>query len=175
MTGINVFDTALGAVGIAWTERGVCGVQLPEGSVAATRARLLRRFPDAREVAPSGSVARAIADIVALLEGEPRDLSSVELDEHTLPEFQRRVYAVTRAIGPGSTLEYGDIARQLGDPLAARAVGQALGQNPYPIIVPCHRVLAAGQRAGGFSARGGVTTKLRLLEIERRRLPFELT
>ena len=92
-----------------------------------------------------------------------------------MSEFDSAVYRVARTIPPGETLTYGEIARRLDEPGAARAVGQALGANPIPVIIPCHRVLAAGDRAGGFSAPGGVITKLKLLEIERRNVPFALT
>jgi methylated-DNA-[protein]-cysteine S-methyltransferase len=111
-------------------------------------------------------VRRAIDGIVALLRGEASDLSSVALDMERVPPFHRRVYDIARTIPPGATLSYGEIAARLGDPSVARAVGQALGQNPFAIVVPCHRVLAAGRRSGGFSAPGGVRTKLLLLEIE---------
>ena len=108
----------------------------------------------------------AIARMVALLEGAAIDLSDILLDLAEVSEFQRSVYAIAREIPPGRTLTYGDIARQLGDLALSREVGQALGRNPCPIIVPCHRVLAAGDRPGGFSANGGVETKLRMLAIE---------
>jgi methylated-DNA-[protein]-cysteine S-methyltransferase len=164
---IAIFETAIGACGIAWDERGIAAVQLPEASEQKTRARLLRRFSEAREAPPSPDVQRAIDGITALLRGEASDLSAVALDMNDLPEFNRRVYEVARAIPPGATLSYGEIAAKLGEPpQAARDVGQALGQNPFPIIVPCHRVLAANGKPGGFSASGGVTTKLRLLTIE---------
>ena len=152
------------------------GVQLPEASEVATRARLQRRFPDATEAPPTPMIQAAIDGIVTLLAGEDAgDLGEIELDLHAVPAFNVAVYRVARTIPPGETLTYGDIAARLDDPGAARAVGQALGANPIPIIVPCHRVLAAGGRAGGFSAPGGVMTKLKLLEIERRRFPFTLT
>jgi O-6-methylguanine DNA methyltransferase len=167
--GFALFDTKIGRCGIAWGERGVTGVQLPERSAAATRARLAKRFPEAREAAPKGEVRRAVDAIVALLRGEGADLTTVALDLSGLPLFERRVYETARAIAPGSTLSYGDIARRLGDPAAARAVGRALARNPFAIVVPCHRVLAAGGRTGGFSAAGGVATKRRLLEIEAKR------
>jgi len=169
------FATPIGLCGIAWTGRGICGVQLPESSDAATRQRLMRRFAGAVEAEPPSDIGIVIEDVVALLSGERRDLAGAVLDESAVPEFNRRVYAVARSIAPGATLSYGEIAERLGDASAARAVGQALGQNPYPIIVPCHRVLAAGGRAGGSSARGGVDTKVRLLEIERSRIPFQLS
>jgi methylated-DNA-[protein]-cysteine S-methyltransferase len=171
----SFFGTSIGLCGIAWTDRGICGVQLPESNDAVTRERLKRRFSGAAELEPPADIQSVIDDVVALLEGEPRDLSAAVLDEREVPDFNLRVYAVARSIAPGATLSYGEIAQRLGDAGLARAVGQALGQNPYPIIVPCHRVLAADGRAGGFSARGGVDTKLRLLEIERSRIPFELT
>lgn len=109
---------------------------------------------------------RAVDDIVGLLGGEARDLRYVEIDIHGVPEFNRRVYAIARTIPFGATLSYGEIAERLGDRMLAREVGQALGQNPMPIIIPCHRVLAAGGKIGGFSAPGGADTKLRLLAIE---------
>ena len=164
--GFALFDTPIGRCGIAWSSQGVAGVQLPERSDRRTRARLLRRFPDMQEAQPPPEVERAIEGIVALLEGEPSDLSAIALDMDGVPPFHRRVYEVARAIAPGATRSYGDIAGQLGEPGAARDVGEALGQNPFPIIVPCHRVLAAGGKLGGFSANGGIATKLRLLSIE---------
>ncbi len=163
-----LFDTTIGACGIAWGERGIAAVQLPEASEQKTYARLQRRFPEAREAPPTPEVQRAVDGITALLRGEAIDLTAIALDIEELPAFNRRVYEVARAIPPGATLSYGEIAAKLGEPpQAARDVGQALGQNPIPIIVPCHRVLAANGKPGGFSASGGVTTKLRLLTIER--------
>ncbi len=111
----------------------------------------------------------AIDGIVALLHGEAGDLSAIELDMDGVPPFHRRVYALARTIAPGETMSYGEIAAQLGAAGSARAVGQALARNPFAIVVPCHRVLAAGGKVGGFSANGGTTTKLRLLSIERAR------
>jgi methylated-DNA-[protein]-cysteine S-methyltransferase len=169
MTAVSfaIFETAIGACGIAWNERGIVAVQLPEASEQKTRARLQRRFPETREVSPTPEVQGAIDGIVSLLRGEASDLTAIVLDVEDLPAFNRRVYEVARAIAPGATLSYGEIAAKLGEPpQAARDVGQALGQNPIPIIVPCHRVLAANGKPGGFSASGGVTTKLRLLTIE---------
>ncbi|HEX9478100.1 MAG TPA: methylated-DNA--[protein]-cysteine S-methyltransferase [Methylomirabilota bacterium] len=172
MTGFALFDTAIGWCGIAWGARGLVGVQLPEGSAPATRARLLRRFPDAREAPPPPEAQRAIDGITTLLRGEPSALDGVALDMEGVPEFNRRVYEVARTIPWGATLSYGEIAKRLGDPGVARDVGQALGQNPFAIVVPCHRVLAAGGKWGGFSARGGVSTKRRLLSIEAAQRPL---
>jgi len=162
----SIFDTALGACGIIWTVRGIAGVQIHDGSERATRASVLRRFPGAQETPPPAGVQRAIEGIVALLHGERRNLNDVTIDDEDLPAFNRKVYDVTRAIPPGATLTYGEVAERLGDKLLARDVGQALGQNPIPLIVPCHRVLAASGKTGGFSAPGGVASKLRLLTIE---------
>ncbi len=164
--GFQLFDTPIGRCGIAWGERGLVGVQLPEASASATRARVQRRFPGAREAAPPRDVQRALDGIQRLLRGEPSDLSGVPLDMQGVPPFHRRVYESARAIPPGATLSYGELAARLGSPGSARAVGQALGRNPFAIVVPCHRVLAASGRAGGFSANGGVATKLRMLSLE---------
>jgi methylated-DNA-[protein]-cysteine S-methyltransferase len=141
-------------------------LRLPEGSATATRARVLRRHAGAAEGVPPVDVQAAIEGIVALLAGRRVDLSAVKIDGETTPLFNAKVYAIARRIPPGETLTYGEIAEQLGDRLLARDVGTALGQNPTPLIVPCHRVLAAGGKVGGFSATGGVVTKLQLLSIE---------
>ncbi len=164
--GLTLFDTAIGRCGIAWGPRGIVALQLPEATPDATRARLLRAHPDAVEGEPPEAVRAAIEAIVALLHGEPRDLTGIALDMEHVPDFHRRVYQVAQTIPPGKTLTYGDVARRLGDPGAAQAVGQALGRNPFAIIVPCHRVVATGGRIGGFSANGGAATKRRILAIE---------
>lgn len=166
----SVFDTAIGRCAIAWNEHGIARVQLPETSDALTCARLLRHLPDATRAEPPERQRQAIARIRALLSGERDDLADLKLDLHEVPPFHRRVYELVRSIGPGRTMTYGEVAARLGDPAAARAVGQALGDNPFAPIVPCHRVLAAGGRPGGFSAAGGVATKLRMLEIEGARI-----
>lgn len=162
----SLFDTPLGPLGIIWNERGVVGVQLPEATSKGTRLRVLARFPEAREDEPPPKVRRTIGQIRALLQSKKCDLSKVPLDLERVPPFHRKVYEAARAIGPGITLSYGELALRAGSPGAARAVGQALRHNPFPIIVPCHRVLAAGGRIGGFTASGGVNTKARLLALE---------
>ena len=164
--GFAIFSTAIGACGVVWSVRGIAGVALPTVSERATRARVARRYPEVREGSPPPDVKRAIDDIVALLAGEPRDLRHVRLDAAALPVFNRRVYDVAQTIAPGATLSYGEIAERLGDRMLARDVAQALSEIPCPIIVPCHRVLAAGGKIGGYSGPGGVRTKLRLLSIE---------
>jgi methylated-DNA-[protein]-cysteine S-methyltransferase len=171
-TQFALFETAIGACAIAWSEAGIVALQLPEADRARTQARLLRRWPQASEAPPSPAVQAAIDAVVALTSGAAAertgaDLAAITLDLEELPDFDREVYAVARTIAPGETLTYGEIAARIGEPGAAREVGQALGRNRIPIIVPCHRVVAAGGKTGGFSATGGVDTKLRLLEIER--------
>jgi len=161
-----LFDTAIGSCGVVWGERGIAGVHLPDANPARTRAGLTRRFPGASPAEPIPQVQQAIDGIVALLRGEKRDLREIELDFAGIPDFNRRVYELARRIPPGVTMTYGEIAHRLASPGTARAVGQALGHNPWPIVVPCHRVLAADGGMGGFSAPGGVSTKRRMLEIE---------
>lgn len=165
--GCCLFDTALGPCGIAWTEAALAAVQLPEASREGTLRRLVRYVgKDVPEQAAPPFVQAAIARIQALLAGAHDDLCDLPLDMTGIPPFHQRVYEVTRAIPPGEILTYGEVARRVGDPGAARAVGQALGKNPFAPVIPCHRVLAAGGRSGGFSAEGGADTKLRMLEIE---------
>ena len=171
--GFALFATSIGRCGIAWGERALIGVQLPETTDAGTRARLLRGLPGLREAAPPPWVSRAIVRIQGLLDGMQDDLADIPLDMDRVPPFHQRVYEITRAIPPGRTLTYGEVARRLGDPGAARAVGQALGHNPFAPVVPCHRVLAAHSGAGGFSAEGGVATKLRMLQIEKAQMGSE--
>lgn len=166
MTRYTLFDTAVGRCGIVWNVQGLVAVQLPEANESGTRSRLLRQFPDAQECSSTADVQQAIEGIVALLQGKHADLLDVKLDMSRVPEFHRRVYDIARKIPVGKTVTYGDIAAQLGSLSLSRAVGQALGANPFVIVVPCHRVVAADGKNGGFSAAGGVTAKLRLLEIE---------
>jgi methylated-DNA-[protein]-cysteine S-methyltransferase len=164
--GVTFFDTTIGCCALGWNERGIIGVQLPEAREPDTRARMFRRFPTAEESPPPPDVAAAIAGITALLRGEAPDLSGIILDMEGVPPFHQRVYQATRTIPPGATISYGEIATRTGDPIAVRAVGQALGENPYALLVPCHRVVAADGKVGGFSGHGGRSTKLRLLTIE---------
>jgi methylated-DNA-[protein]-cysteine S-methyltransferase len=133
------------------------------------RARLARRFPDAAEAEPPAFVRDAVAGIVRLLAGEAVDLSDIPLDLSAASDLERRVYRAALRIPHGEVRTYGEIAREIGADGAAQAVGVALGRNPVPIVVPCHRVLASGGKSGGFSAPGGVSTKFRMLEIERAR------
>jgi methylated-DNA-[protein]-cysteine S-methyltransferase len=154
-----VFSTALGTCSVTWSPRGITGVALPS-------ARPLTGVDVHDAVDVPAPVLDAVAGMVALLHGERRDLTAITLDEDGIDAFRRRVYAAARQIEPGTVATYGEIARTVGSPDAARAVGAALGSNPFPIIVPCHRVVAADGALTGFSAPGGIVTKRRMLEIE---------
>ncbi len=166
--GLALFETAVGRCGIAWTPGGIVALQLPERDDQAAIERLARRAPGVVPATPPfpAHIQRAIRDISALLSGERLGLEDIALDFDHVPEFDRRVYEIARAIPPGATRTYGDVARDLGDLTLSRAVGQALGRNPFPIVIPCHRVVAAGGELGGFSATGGAATKRRMLAIE---------
>jgi len=155
-----LFETAIGTCGVGWSEAGITEVVMPR--THGLRGQRLEASADVPD-----SIRAAIAGMVALLDGERQDLGDVALDERHLDAFRRRVYAATRQIAAGSTASYGEVAAAIGEPRAAREVGVALAQNPFPIVVPCHRVLSAGGALHGFSAPGGIATKRRMLEIER--------
>ncbi len=165
-TGVALFDTAIGRCGVAWRGDRLRAVQLPERDDQATIGRLVNRLPDAGPAEPPPRVVQAMGAMAALLEGRRDQLLDIELDLDGIGAFELSVYEVTRAIPPGETLTYGEVARRIGDPGAARAVGRALGSNPLPIVIPCHRVLGAGGQLVGFSANGGTETKRRMLLIE---------
>jgi methylated-DNA-[protein]-cysteine S-methyltransferase len=161
-----VFDTAIGACGVAWSAEGLTQVQLPEADAAALEARLrLRAVASGREEPPS-TVTSAIAEIRRYLAGARVDFAAARLDWAGVEPFRQRVYEAARSIGWGRTATYGELARRIGSPGAARDVGWALSRNPWPLVVPCHRILASGGRLGGFSAHGGAATKERLLALE---------
>ena len=164
--GYTIFDTTVGRCGIAWGQAGILGVQLPEGREIETRRRLLRQHPEARELRPPPGVELAIDGIVALLRGQGADFSDVTLDMQGVPPFNSRVYAMARTIPRGETATYGEVAKRLGASGAVHAVGQAITRNPFTIIIPCHRVLAAAGETNGICANGGVITKRRLLSLE---------
>src|SRR4051794_15876125 len=161
-----LFETALGMCAVAWNDIGLTGVWLPEAHADALQRRVARRCAGAVEAKPSGAIADAVEAMTRLLAGERVDLSRITLDNAGVDAFDRRVYAVTRAIGPGRVLTYGEVAARVGAGASARAVGQSLGRNAMPIVVPCHRVVATGGGLGGFSAPGGTETKRRMLAIE---------
>ncbi|MBB2486271.1 methylated-DNA--[protein]-cysteine S-methyltransferase [Mitsuaria sp. WAJ17] len=167
------FETALGLCGLAWSAQGLVGAQLPEASRGETRDRMRQRFPSAHKAREGDAVPAFVQDamdcVKALVSGQPAVVSRVVLDERALTPFQRALFTLARQIPQGQTRSYGELAALLKMPGGARAVGQAMGQNPFAPIVPCHRVLpAAGGRGGlgGFSAHGGAVTKARLLALE---------
>lgn len=164
--GFTLVTSAIGTLGIAWSECGLVAVQLPEANAAATEARLLSRAPGAVRAHPPERVLTDIERVLAHLSGELDDLAAVRVDLERVPDFARTVYAALRKVGPGRTTSYGALAKAAGSPKAARAVGVAMAKNPLPIVVPCHRVLAAGAKRGGFTAHGGLATKARILAIE---------
>jgi len=167
-TGCCLFDTAIGRCGIAWTADGaIQAVQLPETSDERTLVRMRRRCGEVPECEAPAGIALVIERLQHLLEGDHDAMLDVAIDYEGVPPFHQRVYEAARAIIPGRVKTYGELARELGDPGASRAVGQALGHNPFAPLVPCHRILAAQGASGGFSAEGGARTKLRMLEIER--------
>lgn len=165
-TAFALFDTPVGRCALIWRGPAVIGFALPEGNDRQLRAIVSRRLSTAIEAQPPPAIAAAIEAVLRLLSGEAEGFAGIEIDLSGLPSFERRVLEAAFAIPPGETRTYGEIAERVGVPGAARAVGRALGRNPIPVIVPCHRVLGADGRSGGFSAPGGVLTKLRLLEIE---------
>ena len=164
-----LFATPLGRCALVWRGDAIVGAALPEADDAAMRRSLARRFPGAVGAEPPPFVAAAAERVVRHFSGEPQDFSELPLDLSAGSDFERAVYAAALAIPCGETRTYGDLARTVGQPGGAQAVGLALGRNPVPILVPCHRILAAAGRSGGFSAPGGVSTKFRMLEIERAR------
>jgi methylated-DNA-[protein]-cysteine S-methyltransferase len=163
----TTFETKNGFIGLAWNQQGVSSLRLPARSEDAAEKAILRRLPEARRAIPSPAIAQLISDIRRYFEGEKLDFSQVAVDLGSQEPFFSQVYAEVRKLGWGETTTYGSVAKTLGaDPQAARSVGQAMASNPVPLIVPCHRVLAAGGKLGGFSAPGGSDSKARMLEIE---------
>jgi methylated-DNA-[protein]-cysteine S-methyltransferase len=169
--GLTLVETRLGWIGLAWSAHGLTQLQLPEATRAATLRRLRMRAGDVAEVEAPAPVREAIALILRFASGEPVDFSGVAIDIEEVDAFRRAIYAATREIGYGHTTTYGALCAAAGHPGMARETGQAMATNPLPLIVPCHRVLAAGGRLGGFSAPGGASAKLRLLDLEKSRPP----
>ncbi|MEQ1949822.1 methylated-DNA--[protein]-cysteine S-methyltransferase [Mesorhizobium sp. CN2-181] len=162
-----IFETANGFCGIAWTGEGVSRFQLPTSTPDAAERMMLRRLPDAEKAAPNAEIARTIEAAKRYFAGEVVDFSEIRLDLGDQEAFFGKIYDALRQVGWGHTTTYGTLAKQLGaGPEAARDVGQAMAKNPVPLIIPCHRVLAAGGKVGGFSAPGGATSKVRMLELE---------
>jgi methylated-DNA-[protein]-cysteine S-methyltransferase len=164
----HIFETAGGFCGIAWSGRGISRFQLPAQSAEATQRNLLRRLPGAQPGTPTAEVFEAVSAAKRYFEGERIDFSHFQLDLDQQDDFFRKIYAAARRVGWGHTTTYGTLAKEVGaGPEAARDVGQAMARNPVPLLIPCHRVLAAGGKVGGFSAPGGSNAKIRMLELER--------
>jgi O-6-methylguanine DNA methyltransferase len=165
-----LFDTPIGCCGMAWTDGGnrpaVTHFQLPEGTLELTESRIARSSGAREATTPPPEIGQVIKRVCRHLEGDVQDFRDVVLDVTEQNRFPRQVYEAARLIPAGETRTYGGLAKILGRPGAARAVGQALARNPIPLLIPCHRVLAAGGKPGGFSAYGGLATKARLLAIE---------
>jgi methylated-DNA-[protein]-cysteine S-methyltransferase len=167
----QVFETAGGFCAIAWNGAGITRFQLPTSTAEATERHMRRRVPSAEPGTPPSAVAEVIKAAQRYFAGEQVDFSGVVLDLHEEDDLFRRIYDALRRVGWGQTTTYGTLAKELGaGPQGAQDVGQAMAQNPVPLIIPCHRVLAAGGKVGGFSAPGGSTTKVRMLELEGVRL-----
>ena len=165
-----LFDTDLGACGVAWSERGLVRFQLPEANRRATEKRLQLRAPNSSAKAPPRQIEAVITSVQRYMSGERVDFTPIALDLTGVAPFYAEIYAAARRVGWGETATYGDLARQAGVPGAARAVGQAMSRNPVAVIIPCHRILASGNKVGGFSAFGGTVSKQRLLGLEGVRL-----
>lgn len=174
---VTVFETALGPIGLAWRQGGLLRLQLPARDAAETGRRLTARLEGAVETAPpdeeegtADDTRAAVADALALLRryaaGGKVDFSSVPVLLEGVSPFRRAIYRAARRLGYGETVTYGALAERAGFPGTARETGAAMGANPVPLVVPCHRVLAAGGKLGGFSAPGGAAAKKRLLALE---------
>jgi methylated-DNA-[protein]-cysteine S-methyltransferase len=162
-----VFETANGFCAIAWNGTGITRFRLPDCSAQAATRHLLRRLPDAQVAKPPQDVADVIAAAKRYFAGEKISFADAVLDLGEQGELFTRIYAAARRVGWGETTTYGALAKELGgDWEMARDVGQAMAKNPVPLIIPCHRVLAAGGKVGGFSAPGGADSKVRMLELE---------
>ncbi|RWX76720.1 methylated-DNA--[protein]-cysteine S-methyltransferase [Neorhizobium lilium] len=168
----TVFHTAGGFCGLAWNDAGISRFQLPTQSEESTERLLLKRLsPEAISTAPSDDILRVVADVRRYFAGESTDFTHVRLDLGAQDELFRQIYAAARRLAWGETATYGALAKAVGrGPEAARDVGQAMARNPVALIIPCHRVLAAGGKIGGFSAPGGAISKARMLELEGVRL-----
>lgn len=162
-----IFETRAGFCGIAWSGSGIARFQLPTGNAAATERLLLRRMSGAKVAEPTADIAGVIETVRRYFEGSEVDFSDLNLDLDGQGDLFKQIYAVTRRLSWGQTTTYGALAKEIGaDPRLARDVGQAMAKNPIPLIIPCHRVLAAGGKTGGFSAPGGAASKVRMLELE---------
>ncbi|MEM9355006.1 MAG: methylated-DNA--[protein]-cysteine S-methyltransferase [Pseudomonadota bacterium] len=162
----HLFETAFGTCAIAWNEAGLTRVQLPERTRTGTEARIRRACAEPSGMSLPAFATDAVSALQMHLAGTAVMLDMLRLDESLVSTFNASIYRALRAVPRGTTVTYGELAKRVGQPGAARAVGVAMGRNPWPVIVPCHRVLARGGKMGGFSAPGGTVTKERLLALE---------
>lgn len=162
----TLFNTALGACGIAWNDRGVTAFQLPEVTTKLTEDRISKKANAGKSSKVPSHIASIIKRVQKHLAGDSQDFQDIAVDLEDTAVFSRQVYQICKTIPAGETMTYGDVAKAMKRSAASRAVGQALGRNPIPLIIPCHRVLAAGNKPGGFSAHGGFATKLKMLGLE---------
>ena len=169
----HLFEAASGSCGVAWSAAGLTRMQLPEATAKETADRLIAKGCAPWIASPPTEIAACIDLLKLYFAGEPVDFLSVTLDMAGLSQFEIDVYQALRRVGYGQTTSYGALASQVGSPGAAQAIGMAMGRNPWPIIVPCHRVLAASRKIGGFTAPGGITTKRKLLGMESRHVTSE--
>lgn len=162
----HTFGTAFGTCAIAWSVGGLTRVRLPQQDVAELAERLAINAL-AWDAEPLPDVASTAVEVITgYMAGERPDFRRVRIDWGSVPGYNARIYRALARVPYGTTTTYGALAAEIGKPNAARAVGMAMGRNPWPIVIPCHRVLASGQQLGGFSAPGGVTTKVKLLQLE---------
>jgi methylated-DNA-[protein]-cysteine S-methyltransferase len=169
-----VFDTAFGACGLRWNRVGVTRLALPQAKADKTEQRVTSGADHRRADGAPAAIMALVADIQRYFAGEEIDFSAVAVDVQGRNDFEHGIYKAARAIGFGYTVTYGELARRAGAPGLTRETGQALGRNPVPLIVPCHRIVAANGRLGGFSAPGGNATKERMLALEGSRLKLAL-
>lgn len=172
-TSYTLFNTELGTCGIAWKESSrqnekpqVISFQLPEATEQLTEARIVKKTTAHKTNTIPSSIGEIINRVKLHLKGQIQDFQDIDLDFKTTGQFAKQVYEAARTIPAGRTVTYGQLAEISGNPGAARAVGRVMGKNPIPIIIPCHRVLASGSKPGGFSAHGGLTTKMKMLDME---------
>ncbi len=161
-----LFETGIGTCAVAWTERGLKRVQLPDTDATATERHVSGEAGRSSRTDPPPSILECVQLLQAYFRGDRIDFRGVRLDDEGISQFNTKIYRALSEVAYGTTTTYGALARSVGAPGASRAVGVAMARNPWPIVIPCHRVLASGQRIGGFSAPGGQMTKERLLTLE---------
>lgn len=169
--GHHVFETAFGFCGAGWTSEGLARFTLPMAEPAMVTSQITRHLPASQAAEPEGAMADLVDAARRYFSGSREDFSHVPIDLAGVDPFRRALYAAMRKLAFGETVTYGGLCARAGFPNAARETGMAMGRNPLPLIIPCHRVLAAGGRIGGFSAPGGVATKQKMLALENARSP----